>query len=521
MIDLEAIRTLADIPSAQAKKRPDAIAIRFGARDISYGELTQHSNRIAQQLVADGVAAGQRISVLSKNHPDFFPLLFGTAQARACLAPINCRLSAQEIAFIIGDAKPAMLFVGEDLFETALAAVADLPEKPRLIALYGRHPDFLPMDAWLAGASDQPLSAAPLLSDDLLQLYTSGTTGLPKGVVLSNRNYRRFLEMASRVDGFIYDEGDTVMIVMPLFHVAGVNVSFSGLAQGGRLLLIKDFTPAEAIDLLRREQVAHAFLAPAMIQMMLQLPEATQGQYPALKTISYGASPIAEDVLRRARACFGCGFVQFYGMTESAGGGATLSPSAHDMAGKLTSCGRPWPDTEMAIFDSEGRALGDNEIGEIAIRGDVVMEGYWNRPDATAETLAGGWLHTGDVGYRDADGFYFVHDRIKDMIVTGGENVYPAEVEGAIMGCPGVADVAIIGVPDDKWGEAVKALVVAADGQTVDPAEVIAWAKSRIAGFKCPKSVDFIPVLPRNPSGKVLRRELRQPYWEGRDRAIG
>lgn len=521
MIDLDAIRTLADIPSAQAKKRPDAIAISFAGRDISYGELTKASHRIAQQLHSDGVKAGQRISVLSKNHPDFFALLFGTAQARACLAPINCRLSAQEISFIIGDAKPAFLFVGEDLFETALAAIADLVEKPRLIALYGEHPDFQPMADWLANAPAARLDIQPLLTDDLLQLYTSGTTGLPKGVILSNRNYRRFLEMATRVDGFAYDEDDTVMIVMPLFHVAGVNVSFSGLAQGSRLLLIKDFTPAEAIDLLQQEKVAHAFLAPAMIQMMLQLPEAKQGHYPALKSISYGASPIAEDVLRRARACFGCDFVQFYGMTESAGGGATLSPSAHDLEGKLISCGKPWPDTEMAIFDNEGRPLGDNEIGEIAIRGDVVMEGYWNRPEATAETLAGGWLHTGDVGYRDADGFYFVHDRIKDMIVTGGENVYPAEVEGAIMGCPGVADVAVIGVPDEKWGEAVKALIVAAQGENVNSAEVIAWAKTRIAAFKCPKSVEFISVLPRNPSGKVLRRELRQPYWEGKGRAVG
>jgi acyl-CoA synthetase (AMP-forming)/AMP-acid ligase II len=257
-----------------------------------------------------------------------------------------------------------------------------------------------------------------------------------------------------------------------------------------------------------------------MIQMMLQDPASTGADFSSLLTIAYGASPIAEDVLRRARATFGCGFVQFYGMTESTGGGTYLSPRAHDLPGKLTSCGEPWPATELAILDAEGRELGDGEIGEIAIRGGTVMREYWNRPDATAETVAGGWLHTGDVGYRDADGFYFVHDRIKDMIVSGGENVYPAEVESAIMGCPGVADVAVIGVPDDKWGEAVKALVVPAPGEQPDPAGIIAWARDRIAHFKAPKSVDFIAVLPRNPSGKVLRRELRAPYWEGRDRAV-
>jgi acyl-CoA synthetase (AMP-forming)/AMP-acid ligase II len=206
---------------------------------------------------------------------------------------------------------------------------------------------------------------------------------------------------------------------------------------------------------------------------------------------------------------------------RSTGAGSCLSPSAHDLPGKLTSCGRPWPGIEMAILDAEGQALADGEIGEIVIRGGIVMQRYWNRESASAETLAGGWLHTGDAGFRDADGFYFVHDRIKDMIVSGGENVYPAEVESAIMGCPGVADVAVIGVPDDKWGEAVKALVVPAPGAEPDPAAIVAWVRDRIAAYKAPKSIDFIAALPRNPSGKVLRRELRQPFWEGRARAVG
>lgn len=207
-------------------------------------------------------------------------------------------------------------------------------------------------------------------------------------------------------------------------------------------------------------------------------------------------------------------------MTESTGGGSYLSPADHQLPGKLTSCGRPWPRSEMAILGPDGALLGDDEIGEIAIRGGIVMRRYWNRDQATAETLAGGWLHTGDLGFRDADGFFFVRDRIKDMIVSGGENVYPAEVEGAIMGCPGVADVAVIGVPDDKWGEAVKALVVAAPGEQPDPAAIVAWVRARIAAYKAPKSVDFIAELPRNPSGKILRRELRAPFWEGRDRAV-
>ncbi len=521
MIDLDAIRTLADIPSAQARKRGDAVAVKFGTRETSFAELDARSNRVAHALIASGIVRGDRVSVLTKNHDGWYPLFFGTARARACLAPVNNRLAAGEITFILGDAGPKLLFVGEDFFDLALAAVAGLANPPRLVALYGEHPAFDPLEMWLGDAPATAPAAEPQLSDDVLQLYTSGTTGRPKGVVLANKNYRRFLEMATEVDGFAYGEDETVMIVMPLFHVAGTNVSFSGLAQGGRLVLVKDFAAGDAIGMMTDERVAHAFLAPAMIQMMLQQPGTDSGDYSHLRSIAYGASPIAEDVLRRARATFGCDFVQFYGMTESSGGGSYLSPSAHDLPGKLTSCGKPWPQTEMAILDGEGRALGDGEIGEIAIRGDIVMKEYWNRAEATAETVVDGWLHTGDVGFRDADGFYFVHDRIKDMIVSGGENVYPAEVESAIMGCPGVADVAVIGVPDDKWGEAVKALVVPAPGAEVEPADVIAWARERIAAYKAPKSIDFIDALPRNPSGKVLRRELRAPYWEGRDRAVG
>ena len=521
MIDLNAICMLADIPTAQARMRGDAVAVKFGDRETSYSDLDTQSDRVARAMLAAGIAPRDRVSALTKNHDSWYALFFGTVRARACFAPINCRLAPSEISFIIGDAAPKLLFVGEDFFEIVLTAISGIAGGPRLIALYGSHPAFEPFDAWLGQVENGALPESPVLDDDVLQLYTSGTTGLPKGVVLTNRNYRRFLEMATGVDGFCYDEGDTVMIIMPLFHVAGTNVSFAGLAQGARIILIKDFTASEAVATLKQESVAHSFLAPAMIQMMIQQPNVAEASYPALKSIAYGASPISEDVLRRARATFGCDFVQFYGMTESTGSGSYLSPSEHDLIGKLKSCGKPWPDVEMAILDGSGNPMAAGGIGEIAIRADIVMKGYWNREAATAETLAGGWLHTGDIGFKDEDGFYFVHDRIKDMVVSGGENVYPAEVENAIQGCPGVADVAVIGVPDSKWGEAVKALIVVDGHIPPAPEAVIAWARERIAAYKVPKTVDFIDALPRNPSGKILRRELRAPYWEGQDRAVG
>jgi len=287
------------------------------------------------------------------------------------------------------------------------------------------------------------------------------------------------------------------------------------------VILLPEFKPAEVLRLIEQEKVAHAFLVPAMINMLLQTPEAATTDVSSLKTIAYGASPIGEAVLAQAKARFGCGFIQFYGMTESTGAGTYLPPQAHE-GELLRSCGKPWPSIEVKILRDDGSDAEVGEIGEIAMRCELVMAGYWNRPDATADTITPqGWLRTGDAGYCNAEGYFFVHDRVKDMIVSGGENVYPAEVENAIMGAPGVADVAVIGVPDERWGEAVKAIVVLAPGARPDPEAVIAWARARIAGFKAPKSVDFIDALPRNASGKVLRRELRKPYWEGRARMVG
>jgi acyl-CoA synthetase (AMP-forming)/AMP-acid ligase II len=520
VIDLDAIAALADIPRAQAKARGGQAAIVFEGGAISYADLDRRSNQAANALIGAGVKPGARISLLSKNHARWYEVFFGAAKARACLAPINARLAAPEIAFVLEDSDPDVFFVGEDFFDVAEQAIAGLARRPLLVALSGERAGFATYEAWLAAASTQDPALGERLSDDVLQLYTSGTTGRPKGVVLTNRNYRRFMEMAEGVDGFAYEPEDHVMIVMPLFHVAGTNVSFAGLAQGGTVALVKDFAPAGALAMIEALGVAHTFLAPAMILMLLQTPQIAETRLSSLRTIAYGASPISEEVLRRAQAAFGCGFIQFYGMTESTGAGTYLSPAAHEQADKLRSCGTAWPGVDVAVLTAGGAPAATGEVGEIAIRGDIVMDRYWNRPDATAETVRDGWLYTGDAGFFDAEGFLYIHDRLKDMIVTGGENVYPAEVENAIFGCPGVADVAVIGVPSERWGEEVKAMIVRQGGAEVDPAAVIAWARERIAAYKAPKSVEFVEALPRNPSGKVLRRELRKPYWEGRDRAV-
>jgi fatty-acyl-CoA synthase len=261
---------------------------------------------------------------------------------------------------------------------------------------------------------------------------------------------------------------------------------------------------------------------PAVILFVMQQPDIATRDVSSVRQVIYGASPIAEELLVQAAAKFKCDFVQVYGLTETTGGGTNLKPADHDAArNKLRSCGKPNKGVEVRIVDEAGNDVPQGEVGEIIMRGGSIMKGYWNKSEATADAVKDGWFYSGDAGFLDEEGYVFIHDRVKDMIVSGGENIYPAEVENALFAHPDIADVAVIGVPDEKWGEAVKACVVLAEGKTLSEDEIIAFARARIAGYKLPKSVDFVAALPRNPSGKILRRELREPYWEGQERRVG
>jgi acyl-CoA synthetase (AMP-forming)/AMP-acid ligase II len=479
------------------------------------------ASRVANALIASGAQTQQRIAYLSKNSDHFLPCLLGACKARMTLAPFNFRLAAPEIGRLVEDSAARILFVGPDVAELADQAVASLVSKPRMIALgfdrkgYERH------DAWIeAGAvSDPRLKADP--QDDVIQLYTSGTTGLPKGVQLTNRNYLALFEFPTDSGGLNYRTGDTVLAAMPFFHVAGINVALIAMASGARSAIIIDAAPPLILDTIGKERVNHAFLAPALIQMLMQAPGIRGADLSSMRTLAYGASPISEDLLKRASARFGCEFIQLYGMTETCGAGTFLANAEHDPAkGKLRSCGVAWPGVELKIVAADGKEVPRGEVGEVVIRSPVVMKGYWNKPDATAASIRDGWMRTNDAAYMDEDGYVFIYDRVTDMIVTGGENVYPAEVENALFGHPAIADAAVIGVPDDTWGEAVKAVVVLNPGSLPDAADIIAWTRGRIANFKAPKSVDFVDAIPRNLSGKILRRDLREPYWKGRDRRV-
>ena len=511
---------LADIPRHNAGTRPDAVALQCEDRVLTYGELDRRSARAGAMFVALGVEPGARVAWLGRSHEAFFELLFGACRARACLAPINNRLAIPEIAFILDDSSASLFFVTEDFFAAAEAVVAQIERPIRLIAVDGARPRFEDYAA-LRDAAPAHSDRVVLAADDVIQLYTSGTTGLPKGVRISNANCAAFLKTAMTFEGLDFAPDDVFIVVMPLFHVGGANPALAALAGGARLVMHPVFDSPAILRSIEAERATRIGFVPAMINMLLQTPGVAETDFSTVKTLVYGASPISEAVLNAARARFGCGFIQMYGMTETNASGTILTVDDHVPA-LLRSCGKAWPDHEVRIADETGAEAAVGQVGEIQIRGPAVMAGYWNRPEATAETLTpDGWLKTGDAGHRDADGYFFVYDRVKDMIVSGGENVYPAEVENAILGCPGVADAAVIGVPDPIWGEAVKAVVVLSPGAEPDAEAIIAWARARIAGYKAPKSVDFIDVLPRNATNKVLRRELRKPYWEGHGRLVG
>ena len=518
--EFDLMPTLAEMARHHGRTRANKIAQSFEGRLTTYAELDAHASQVADALIAEGVKPGDCVAYLGKNSDQYFELLLGAAKAGAVTAPIGWRLSAGEVAYILDDAQAKLLFVGPEVTETAEAAVAQSQAKPRIIAMEA------PFEAWRDARpeTDPMIEVGP--NDTALLLYTSGTTGRPKGVMLTSANLmrsRRALAEA-RMGWNEWNDGEVNLVAMPAAHIGGTGWGLVGLINGVRNYITREFNPIEAMELIQKERIAKMFLVPAALQFMVRLPRAREIDYSSLKTILYGASPIPLDLLRECMDVFGCGFCQQYGMTETTGTIVYLPPEDHDPAGnqRMRSAGKPMPGVEMRVIDAEGNALPPGQIGEICTRSAANMAGYWRNADATTSTVADdGWLRTGDAGYLDEDGYVFIQDRIKDMIISGAENIYPAEVESAIFGHPAVAEVAVIGVPDETWGESVKAIVVPKPGAEQNADDIIAFAKTRIAAFKAPKSVDFREQpLPRNPTGKVLRRELREPYWAGKERRV-
>ena len=500
-----------------AEDRRDRPALREDDRQYSYGELEQVTAQVVAYLMNSGLKKGDRIAWIGKNSDLYFALFYGAARLGVVMVPVGWRLAPTEWAFIVNDTKARLLFTGPGFDAIADTLSPQLTHVEKVIST----------DEARAGiVASQRVDFEPAGADDaVLQLYTSGTTGNPKGAVLSNRNLFGLRKSSDDMQLAYtkWDDNEVVLIAMPCAHIGGTGLGIMAVGSGLPGLILPEFTPDGFFDAVEQGGVTRLFIVPAALHILLQHPRCASVDFSRMKYILYGAAPIPLELLRQCIQMFKCEFMQVYGMTETTGTICMLPPEDHDPAGneRMRSAGKPLPGVELRIVDAAGNDAALGEVGEVWTRSSNNMIGYWNLPDATVNTMTdGGWVKTGDAGYLDADGYLFIHDRVKDMIISGGENVYPAEVESAIYGHPDVLEVAVIGIPDAKWGEAVKAVCVPRPGATVDPDTVIAWARERIAGFKVPRSIDVIAALPRNASGKILRKDLRAPYWEGYDRQI-
>jgi long-chain acyl-CoA synthetase len=534
--------TVAGMLRHHAEETGDRPMLHLGDHTVTWAEEHRRAGVVAQALRAEGIGPGDRVAFLDRNGLGYFDTLFGAALTGAVHVAVNWRLAPAEMAAVIDDARAPVLAVAPEFLPCLSAMESTLPAVRRVVVLDdagdgtvgtdgvvsaigdGMAPRLVAASEWLADhdAADPGWHGGPEAVS--MQLYTSGTTGLPKGVMLTNANLATAIGFAGHT--FLIDETTVSLVAMPLFHIGGSGWALCSLSRGGRAVLLRDVDSAELLRLVEGHRITEMFVVPAVLMILLATPDIERRDLSSLRNVFYGASPIAEDVLVRCMERFGCDFTQVYGMTETTGAVTALPAADHDPTGPrrylLRSAGRPHPEVELRIVDPDSDEVVEaGVVGEVQTRSPYNMLGYWQKPDDTATTVDDeGWLRTGDAGYLDEDGYLFLHDRIKDMIVSGGENIYPAEVENVVLANPAVADAAVIGVPDEVWGETVKAVVVAAPGAEVDEAALIAFCRDRLAHYKCPTSVDVVVTLPRNPSGKLLKREIREPFWAGHGRHI-
>ena len=517
------INSVVDIIRVHGAALAEQTSLIQGDRQLTWGELYTRSCQVANLLAANGVGAEDRVAFLDKNGIEHFEVFYGCALLNAVAVDVNWRLAAPEVEYIVNDAQSKVLVVGPDFLPILDAIAGNLPTVNKILVIDGdgRYADYA---AEVAAQPATDPGVQQTAADVAFQLYSSGTTGRPKGVMLTNRNFFGLLPLAREM--WELDETSVNLAAMPLFHIGGGGWATAGQYVGAATVILRELDPAGLVRMIPELGITHGFVVPAVLQFMLMVPGVNDADFTSLKVLVYGASPISEEVLAQSVLTFGCKFWQAYGLTETTGAVVNLAPDDHDVNGpnrhRLRSCGLPGPGVELKIVDPDmGTECPQGEVGEIWIRGQQVMKGYWNMPDETAKSIDGdGWFRSGDAGYVDADGYVYIHDRVKDMIVSGGENVYPAEVENVLMSHPAIADVAVIGVPHDRWGETAKAMVVKKAAVDVTEQEIIDFARERLAKFKCPTSVDWLEALPRNPSGKILKKDLRAPYWEGRTRNV-
>jgi acyl-CoA synthetase (AMP-forming)/AMP-acid ligase II len=508
------ISTVPDIVRHWAERTPGRAALRFAGREISYAELDGRSSLIARAVVDAGTRPGGHVGFLGRNSPEFFEAWFGATKAGAALAPFNWRCTAAELAELIDDAGPSVVLAAAE-FAGTLGRARDAARTAFEIVTFdparrGGVDGGDELARWLDGHDPTDPRVPVGDADTALLAYTSGTTGRPKGVRLPHGAFDHAFRSLAEEPALCWTGDDVLLMVMPNFHLAGSWVSLPALYHGATVAILPMFEPSAMLAAIERERPTVTCLVPAAIQMLLEHPAAPTTDFSALRSMIYAGSPISADTLARALRLFGSAMNQFYGTTET-WIISLLRPDQHDpdRPHTLTSCGSPMPFVEVRVLDADGHEVPDGEIGEFHIRTPVMFSGYHEQPEATAAVLREGWYRTGDLGRRDADGLLYVVDRVKDMIITGGENVYSVEVERALARHPEVASVAVVGLPDERWGERVAAFVTLLPGASADERELTAHCRELIAGYKVPKSVSIEDALPTTPSGKIQKAVLR------------
>jgi len=479
-------------------------------RRFDYRQFNERANRTAQALAARGVRKGDRVALLMMNSVEFMESFFAIAKLGAICVPLNWRLVPDELAFILSDSGASVLIYDAEFAKTAAELHARGPQATRLavwICLGSEQSDFaLDYASIQAEASSDEPELVAWDDDELYIMYTSGTTGLPKGAIHTHDTAL----WASLTIGVTAEMRyrDRYLVCLPLFHVGALTPITGNVHRGMTNVVVRSFDPALAWQLIEKEKIDNMLAVPAMLNFMLQVPQKNEVDYSTLRWCMSGAAPVPVSLIE-AYDAIGIEIHQVYGLTETCGPACLINPE--DAIAKAGSTGKAFFHTEVRVVDDKGADVAPGEVGEVAIAGRHIMKGYWNRPDATAETIRDGWLYSGDLATIDEDGFIFIQDRKKDMIISGGENVYPAELENVILAHEGVGEVAVIGQPSAKWGESPLAVVVRSDPGLTEQ-HVLDHCQGKLARFKQPRGVVFVDVIPRNPTGKVLKRELREQF---------
>jgi O-succinylbenzoate-CoA ligase len=486
---------------------PNKLGVVCNEKRVTFRELNNRANRVANAILSMGVQKGERVAVLMMNSVEYFESYYGIAKTGAIMVPLNWRLVGSELEYILKDSGARVLIYGSQF----AGVVEEMRPNLEIDGFIHQGGDTPPGDIDYQDWLDKSSPEEPVISsegdDEQFIMYTSGTTGLPKGAVISHRNM--FMASANFTYCMDFAFSDIFLLVLPMFHIGALAPATMCVHKGATAIVMESFDPEGVFKLMEEERVTTFLAVPAMLNFMLQVPDRDKYDFSSLNYVWSGAAPVPESLIREY-AGFGVKIVQLYGLTEAAGSGTSLRPE--EALDKIGSCGKPYFHLDIKIVDDEGNELPPGMEGELIIRSESVMKGYWNLPQATEETIKDGWLHTGDIARMDEEGYFYITDRKKDMIISGGENVYPAEIEKVLHSHHKILEAAVIGMPSQEWGESPRAIVVPKENESLTEQEVIDFCNGKLARFKMPKAVVFTDTLPRNPTGKILKWKLREQF---------